>query len=31
MAQNLNGKKIAILVDNGFEEIELTSPKQALE
>lgn len=31
MAQNLKGKKIAILVDNGFEEIELTSPKQALE
>ena len=31
MAQNLNGKKIAILVDNGFEEVELTSPKQALE
>ena len=31
MAQNLNGKKIAILVDDGFEEIELTSPKQALE
>lgn len=31
MAQNLSGKKIAILVDNGFEEIELTSPKQALE
>ena len=31
MAQNLNGKKVAILVDNGFEEIELTSPKQALE
>ena len=31
MAQNLSGKKIAILVDNGFEEVELTSPKQALE
>ena len=27
----LNGKKIAILTDNGFEEIELTSPKKALE
>jgi protease I len=31
MTQNLNGKKIAILVDKGFEEVELTSPKQALE
>ncbi len=28
---NLNGKKIAILTENGFEEIELTSPKKALE
>ena len=28
---NLSGKKIAILTDNGFEEVELTSPKQALE
>ncbi len=27
----LSGKKIAILTENGFEEIELTSPKQALE
>jgi protease I len=27
----LNNKKVAILTDNGFEEIELTSPKQALE
>jgi protease I len=27
----LNGKKIAILVEDGFEQIELTSPKQALE
>ncbi|CAN5637472.1 MAG: type 1 glutamine amidotransferase [Gemmatimonadota bacterium] len=31
MAHNLNGKKIAILVENGFEQIELTDPKQALE
>jgi protease I len=29
--QKLNGKKIAILVEDGFEQIELTSPKQALE
>ncbi len=28
---SLNGKKIAILSDNGFEEVELTSPKKALE
>jgi len=27
----LSGKKIAILTENGFEEVELTSPKQALE
>jgi protease I len=31
MARNLNGKKIAILVEKGFEDIELSSPKQALE
>jgi deglycase len=29
--QTLNGKKVAILTDNGFEEEELTSPKRALE
>jgi protease I len=29
--EKLKGKKVAILTDNGFEEIELTSPKQALE
>jgi protease I len=29
--QNLAGKKIAILTENGFEEVELTSPKKALE
>ena len=27
----LSGKKVAILTENGFEEIELTSPKKALE
>lgn len=29
--EKLNGKKVAILVEDGFEQIELTSPKQALE
>ena len=29
--KSLQGKKIAILTENGFEEVELTSPKQALE
>jgi protease I len=29
--QQLNGKKVAILVENGFEEVELVKPKQALE
>lgn len=27
----LSGKKIAIITENGFEQVELTSPKQALE
>lgn len=27
----LTGKRVAILTENGFEEVELTSPKQALE
>jgi protease I len=27
----LSGKKVAILTENGFEEVELTSPKQAME
>ena len=27
----LNGKKVAILVTDGFEQVELTSPKEALE
>lgn len=31
MPENLNGKKVAILVTDGFEQVELTSPKQALE
>jgi protease I len=29
--QKLNGKRVAILVEDGFEQVELTSPKQALE
>ncbi|HWB28664.1 MAG TPA: type 1 glutamine amidotransferase domain-containing protein [Chitinophagaceae bacterium] len=29
--QNLAGKNVAILTENGFEEVELTSPKKALE
>ena len=29
--KNLNGKKVAIITENGFEEVELTSPKKALE
>jgi protease I len=31
MGNSLNGKKIAILVADGFEQIELTGPKEALE
>ena len=31
MNQQLNGKRIAILVADGFEQVELTEPKQALE
>jgi len=31
MAQALQGKKVAILVENGFEQVELEQPKQALE
>jgi len=27
----LNGKRVAILVDDGFEQVELTEPKKALE
>src|SRR3954471_8635021 len=29
--KDLSGKKVAIITENGFEEVELTSPKQALE
>jgi protease I len=28
---NLKGKKVAILVENGFEQVELTGPREALE
>src|SRR6059036_677871 len=31
MEKRLDGKKIAILVADGFEQIELTAPKEALE
>ena len=31
MADELRGKRIAALVDNGFEQVELTDPKKALE
>ncbi len=31
MDAGIEGKKVAILTENGFEEVELTSPKQALE
>lgn len=31
MARNVTGKQVAILTENGFEEVELTSPKKALE
>lgn len=31
MNQELNGKKVAILVADGFEQVEMTKPKQALE
>ncbi len=31
MAQELNNKKVAILVAEGFEQVELTEPKKALE
>ena len=31
MAEILTGKKVAMLVEKGFEEVELTSPKKALE
>lgn len=31
MARDVTGKKVAILTEHGFEEVELTSPKAALE
>lgn len=31
MNSKLNGKKVAILVENGFEQVELTDPKKALD
>lgn len=31
MSNELNGKRVAILVTDGFEQIELTSPREALE
>ena len=31
MANRLNGKRIAALVDHGFEQVELTGPKEAFE
>jgi protease I len=31
MADELNGMRVAILVDTGFEQVELTEPKRALE
>ena len=31
MAKSIEGKKVEILTENGFEEVELTSPKRALE
>jgi protease I len=31
MEQKLSGKTIAILVTDGFEQVELTEPKKAME
>jgi protease I len=31
MEKTLKGKKVAILVADGFEQVELTEPKKALE
>ncbi len=31
MAKNLEGKRVAIVVANGFEQVEMTSPREALE
>jgi protease I len=31
MANNLNGLKVAVLITDGFEEVEMTQPRQALD
>ena len=31
MQENLNGRRVAIIVTEGFEQIEMTSPREALE
>lgn len=31
MTQSLQGKRVAILVTDGFEQVELTGPRDALE
>src|SRR5581483_2892546 len=31
MSMELNGKKVAILVADGFEQVELTKPREALD
>ena len=31
MANTLQGKKVAILLTDGFEQVELTKPRQALQ
>jgi protease I len=31
MMQNLQGKRVAVLVENGFEQVEMTEPRKALE
>lgn len=31
MAKNLEGRRVAIVVANGFEQVEMTSPREALE
>jgi len=31
MARKLDGKKVAILVADGFEQVEMTKPREALD
>lgn len=31
MAKQLDGKKVAILVTDGFEQVEMTEPRRALD